>query len=147
MPLSVVAHYRKYCTFTGEIKSVEVMKKYYKNSDFILITSMREGFPLVVMEAMAYGVIPISTKVGGIPFHIKSWDNGILIENETELDMVKKILEIIKKVNKEPSIVKKMSFNAYQYAVENFGPTSFCNKYNQLIQIKSLSKTPKNENT
>lgn len=34
-------------------------KKYYKNAQFLLLTSDYEGFGLVLIEAMAYGVIPI----------------------------------------------------------------------------------------
>jgi len=134
IPTSIKNQYRKYCFFTGEIKSFDTMKKYYKKADFILITSMREGFPLVVMETMAYGVIPISTNVGNIPFHIKSWQNGIIIEDKTESDIVKKILEIIDKVNKKRSLINKISQNARRYAVKHFHSKFFCYKYNQLMQ-------------
>ena len=34
-------------------------KKYYKNAQFLLLTSDYEGFGLVLIEAMSYGVIPI----------------------------------------------------------------------------------------
>lgn len=34
-------------------------KEYYKNAQFLLLTSDYEGFGLVLIEAMAYGVIPI----------------------------------------------------------------------------------------
>ena len=34
-------------------------QKYYKNAQFLLLTSDYEGFGLVLIEAMAYGVIPI----------------------------------------------------------------------------------------
>jgi len=95
---------------------------------------MREGFPLVIMEAMAYGVIPISTNVGNIPFHIKSWQNGIIIEDKTESDIVKKILEIIDQVNKKRSLINKISQNARRYAVKHFHSKFFCYKYNQLMQ-------------
>lgn len=147
IPTSVKNQYCKYCKFTGEIKSFDVMKEYYKKADFILITSTREGSCLAIMEAMAYGVIPISTNVGNIPLYIKNWINGILIEDKAESEIAVKILETINKVNKNHPLVKKMSLNAYQYAVKHFFLGSFCQKYNQLIQKCLDQKQPKNENT
>lgn len=133
IPKSVKNQYGKYCKFTGEI-ALNSIKSYYKLSDFILITSSREAFPTVVMQAMAYKVIPICTNVGNIPYHIESWGNGIIIEDKTELDIVARILEIISKVNRNYPLVEKMSFNAYQYAAKHFSSGSFCYKYNQLIK-------------
>ncbi|MCM8826813.1 MAG: glycosyltransferase [Candidatus Omnitrophica bacterium] len=48
--------------------------------DILVIPSLREGLPLVMLEAMASGVPVISSKVGGIPEVIINGKNGILIE-------------------------------------------------------------------
>lgn len=133
IPKSVKNRYEKCCKFTGEIP-LNSIKKYYQLSDFIFITSARESFPTVVMQAMAYGVVPICTNVGNIPYHIKSWKNGILIEDKTESTIVVRIVEIISKVNNSHQKVEKMSLNAYRYAKKHFDSKYFCQKYNQLVQ-------------
>ena len=51
-------------SFEGEITNDDALIKLYKSLTFILITSSREGFPMVIIEAMANGVIPICTDVG-----------------------------------------------------------------------------------
>lgn len=66
----------------GSITDQNNLNQYYQNADLILITSWREGLPMVMLEAMAYGVVPISTNVGEINSVIND-SNGILIEDAT----------------------------------------------------------------
>lgn len=56
--------------FIGEILENQLLKKQYQDLDILLVTSIREGFPMVIMEAMSFGVVVISTNVGGINEHI-----------------------------------------------------------------------------
>ncbi len=75
-------------TFLGEITEKEKMNDLYKSLHFVLITSVYEGFPMVMMEAMSYGVIPITTNVGGINEHIIHNENGLLINAKHEDEIV-----------------------------------------------------------
>jgi len=47
----------------GQVQDVE---PYYQDADILLMTSSREGFPMAIMEAMAHGVVVVSTDVGGV---------------------------------------------------------------------------------
>lgn len=47
--------------------------------DYLVVPSRREGFGLVIVEARAYGLPVIGTKIGGIPDLIKDGVNGLLI--------------------------------------------------------------------
>ena len=63
-----------------------------------MITSFREGFPMVIPEAMAQGAIPISTNVGGINEHITNFENGVLIDNSVNEDeIINQFVDIINK--------------------------------------------------
>ncbi|WP_269851240.1 glycosyltransferase family 4 protein [Methanosarcina horonobensis] len=77
---SIPEQYRKCCTFLGEIVDEKKLSEIYNSSDILLLVSSSEGFPLVIMEAMAYGVVTISTDVGGISEHIHNGYNGFLIK-------------------------------------------------------------------
>jgi glycosyltransferase involved in cell wall biosynthesis len=129
--------FREYCTFHGEITDDQRLNELYNDFNLVLIASSREGFPMVIMEAMIHGAIPISTNVGGIPEHIKNNENGFLIEstdeNEIVNDFEKKILYLVD--NRQELI--RLSNNVFQYAVNTFSKEKFINAYSKLLKSKS----------
>lgn len=60
--------------FTGYTENVA---GYMKTAKIIIIASRCEGFPLVLIEAMCCGLVPISTPVGSIPDIITDGHNGL----------------------------------------------------------------------
>ena len=53
---------------------------YYRSLDLYLNTSLHEGIPLSVIEAMACGIPVVSSAVGGIPEIVIDSENGFLVE-------------------------------------------------------------------
>ena len=49
-------------------------------ADVFVLASYSEGLPYSLLEAMAAGVVPIATPVGGIPDAVKSGEHGLLVE-------------------------------------------------------------------
>jgi len=69
--------------FTGEISKDDVIKEMQK-ADLLLFPSHTEGFPNVVLEAMAYGLPVIATRVGAIPDMLEN-KGGIYVDiNDVE---------------------------------------------------------------
>ena len=60
------------------------MYDYIRDKDVLLLTSQSEGFPVVLLEAMHFGIVPVITPVGGMPLVIKQYENGILLDNQSE---------------------------------------------------------------
>ena len=60
-------------TFTGRADVID----YYSKMDLLLLTSIKEGMPLVVMEAMASGIPVVTTAVGACVELINGIDDGI----------------------------------------------------------------------
>ena len=52
----------------------------YHAMDLFCLSSLREGLPNVVLEAMSMGVPVVSTKVAGVPKMITEGENGLLVE-------------------------------------------------------------------
>ncbi|MDN7241707.1 glycosyltransferase family 4 protein [Planococcus sp. N028] len=73
-------------TLVGE-KNYEDVIVEMKNADLFLFPSYSEGFPNVVLEAMALGLPIIASDVGAIPDMIDQY-GGILIKKGSSLDIV-----------------------------------------------------------
>lgn|SRR5574344_558409 len=73
---------------------------YYNQSDFYVLTSRREGFPLVLIEAMSHGLPCISFDCQTGPNEIISnGHNGYLVENGNVTKMAEKISYMIEHHN------------------------------------------------
>lgn len=58
---------------------VEDLRDAYAAMDVLALTSLNEGMPVAVMEAMAAGVAVVSTRAGGVVDLIDDGRNGILV--------------------------------------------------------------------
>jgi glycosyltransferase involved in cell wall biosynthesis len=121
-------------TYIGEIKGGYEMYDFHKNNDVLLMTSAWEGFPMVIMEAMAYGAVPLVPDIDAIPEHVVDGQTGFLIKNSKDEDqMVKDALLIIENLIKNPTLLSSISFNAYQYAKRTFSKTQFEMSYRETV--------------
>ncbi|HLW20821.1 MAG TPA: glycosyltransferase family 4 protein, partial [Cyclobacteriaceae bacterium] len=123
-------------TILGEVFDREKLNEVYSDAHLILVTSWREGFPLVIMEGMGHGVVPVATKVGEIPSYISSstFRNGFLIENdEQEKNIVDAFVEQIDKLCKDRELLREYSNNAYIFAEQSFGEENFEQAYRKLL--------------
>ena len=63
----------------------EAILPYYYQADVFVMTSLWEGLPTALLEAMACGVPAVVTNVGGMPAVVKDGENGyVLTERDPE---------------------------------------------------------------
>ena len=120
--------------FIGEILENQLLKKQYQDLDILLVTSIREGFPMVIMEAMSFGVVVISTNVGGINEHISNNENGILIENHDNVLLIKN--DFINQINnllQNKLLLEKLANNSISYSKQHFDIQEFNKNYQELL--------------
>ena len=84
----------EYVKFLGTIPHEEV-PHVYKLADIYVISSLFEGAPLSLLEAMSNGLPIIGTDVNGINDLIAHGENGLLFEKENIKDLIEKIKELV----------------------------------------------------
>ncbi|MDD4353934.1 MAG: glycosyltransferase family 4 protein [Candidatus Nanoarchaeia archaeon] len=102
--------------------------QYLDNSNIFFLSSVHEGFGIVVQEAMQVGLPIISTNNGGQIDFVKNGANGYLIKHGN----TKQVKEAMLKIQKEKA---KVSKNNKQKSKE-FGLKKICGKYTRLLKWK-----------
>ena len=83
-------------TFLGAIPHDE-MPEYYRKADVFCLSSVREGCPNVIMEALATGIPVAATKVGGVPELVRDGLNGFLAKDLSPEAIAHTITQVIER--------------------------------------------------
>ncbi len=92
------------------------------NTDLYLFPSYNEGQPISIIEAMAFGIPVIASKVGAIPDTIKNNENGFIIEEQDAKLYAEKIIFIIE----NPELFNKFSAQNLKSYKERFTVKNYC---------------------
>lgn len=113
--------------FKGNIPREEI-KKFYKLSDFYIISSDFEGTPISMLEAM-YNKLPIiASDVRGVNSVIDE-DRGILFNNKDTQSLV----YAIEKLLNNDEFAKLISENSFNYYNKEFCYNTLIENYKQII--------------
>lgn len=94
-----------YVLFTGHLLRKDVIE-IFRASNIFILPSYNEGFPLVILEAMAAGLPIVATPVGAIPEIIENGVNGFLIPPKDPLKLAEKIAFLIENKSLRESMAK-----------------------------------------
>lgn len=103
---------------------------YYRDADLLIVPSLSDPLPTVVLEALISGTPVIGSDIGGIPFMIENGHNGILMppKNSTAL------ADAIEGLYKEPERLAKLKKNALPSVFPRFSWESVGKKLYVLIK-------------
>lgn len=101
------------------------MEPFYQGIHLFLNTSLHEGIPMTILEAMAHGVPIVAPKVGGIPEVIKDGSEGFLIPTRDPDAFAEKCLLLYN----NPDLWGRMSQAARLQVVENYSSGIMADKY------------------
>jgi len=122
----------KFVKFTGHLFN-EVLINVFLSSDIFILPTYSEGFPLVILEAMAAGLPVISTPIRAIPDIIEDGVNGFLIEPRNPAALAEKIIQLIE----DKTLLKTMGENNKKKVKEKYDlePVAkiFDNIYSELL--------------
>lgn len=97
---------------------VEDLKSLFDKANLFVLSSLYEGMPNVVMEAMAYGLPVISTRVNGVDELIGDESCGTVIESANSQQMATAVLDFFKQSNHKSQIEKAKGRIAAKFTVE-----------------------------
>ncbi|MFC1667539.1 glycosyltransferase family 4 protein [Candidatus Omnitrophota bacterium] len=83
--------------FRGWIKD---LKEIYRELDIVVLTSLNEGTPVSIIEAMAAGRAVVATNVGGVSDVIQDGKSGYLTRTNDEENFSERLLDLVGDSNK-----------------------------------------------
>ena len=98
------------------LSQIPEAQKYMKAFDIFVLPSVKEGFPWVILDAMAAKVPIIATRVGALPEIIENGENGILVEPKNP----QQLAEAIKYLIENERARQEFAFQAHQTAFFKF---------------------------
>lgn len=97
----------------------ETLKKAYQQAHFLIFPSKSEGWPKVVAEAMAWGCVPVASRVSCVPDMLENGGRGLLVSENAQV-----IADAVDRLIRRPGLYAEMAGAAMhwsrQYTLEYF---------------------------
>jgi glycosyltransferase involved in cell wall biosynthesis len=103
---------REAVSFTGWQKDLAHI---YSDLDVLVISSVNEGTPVTVIEALAAGCPVVATAVGGVPDLLDHGKLGKLVNDQEPTSLAKAIIEV---VAKPPDGAEAQALMVDRYGIE-----------------------------
>ena len=124
---------RQNCIFTGFRQDIPDI---LSAIDMLVMSSLYEGMPMVILEAMAASKPVIASKVGGIPEMVRDGETGILVPPKDVDALAEKIIVLLKNKDK----ARQMGLAGRRRVEEEFDVNIMVRKteevYQELIREK-----------
>ncbi|MCM8764175.1 MAG: glycosyltransferase [Candidatus Omnitrophica bacterium] len=99
-------------------------------SDVVVLPSLWEGMPNILLEAMAMKKPVIATDVGGSSEIVKNGQTGLIVRPGSAADLAEKIMLLFS----DKMLAEKIAENGYELARMDFGISSMVSSYETLYQ-------------
>lgn len=99
-------------------------------ADVFLLSSVSEGIPLTLIEAMASGLPCVATNVGGVPEVATDGETGLLAAAGDHAGLADQLLRLAS----EPSLRKRMGEEGRRQAVEKYSASRMYGQYLHLFR-------------
>jgi glycosyltransferase involved in cell wall biosynthesis len=117
-------------TFTGYVVGKE-KENIFRKANILCMCSYEEGFPMVILEAWAYGICVITTPVGGLPDVLEDGKNALVFDFGNWKELAEKLTCLIE----SQEIRMDMSDYSRQFVYKHF---SMDNVNREILNIYHL---------
>lgn len=124
--------------FPGYLENACKIMKYF---DIFVMSSLTEGMPITLLEAMRAGMPIVATAVGGIPEALDNGKCGILVPPGNELDLAKKIIQLYENTSVKEAISTKAKERFFEEFTVDKMEEKYRKVYNDVIKDKKYGKT------
>lgn len=101
--------------FAGPINPT-LIREHYERADIFALASLIEGLPVVLMEAMAMGVLCLAPRIAGIPELIRDGTNGLLFRPGNVDDLTR----VLRAAVCDPALRLRMGEAARSHVLQNY---------------------------
>lgn len=107
------------------------------NFSIFLYTSLHDGIPNAILEAMSYGFAVVAPDVGGISEVIINGETGILLPSlPDENDMAASYTEALLALMSDPDLLMKLGRQARAFVKEHHSPEAHAERVAELFQFE-----------
>ena len=129
--------------FVGAFTDRKDLPRIMTQTDIFAMSSILEGQPMAVVEAMAYGCPIVATRAGGIPEIIEDGTNGLLCNPRDPADLAQRLCALIA----DPALRRILGLAARaSYETGPFQPaatcTSFVSIYQDVLKAERCAAVP-----
>jgi glycosyltransferase involved in cell wall biosynthesis len=108
---------RPWCTYLGPLERAQLQTEMSKAS-LLVLASLEDNCPMVILEASATGLPVAASRVGGIPDLIRSGETGLLFDPGSN----KEIGEAVRRILSDRPFASQLSASARAEATARFDP-------------------------
>jgi glycosyltransferase involved in cell wall biosynthesis len=120
---------RPWCEHAG-FADREKLKSHLKRASLLVLPSLEDNCPMVVLEAMAAGVPVLAAKVGGLPDLIEEGKNGLFLDPLDPASM----RDGMSKMLDNPAMAAKLAEFAKERARERYHPSVIAGRHVEIYR-------------
>lgn len=111
---------------------------HYQEADIFVLSSIREGQPNVILEAMSSGLPICASEVGGIPDLLRAGSGGLLSPPKN----VAKLAANIERLLADSALRQVMGQDNRKYVLENFSFAQMVSSHEKILETLWAQKAP-----
>jgi glycosyltransferase involved in cell wall biosynthesis len=104
--------------------------------DVLLVSSLTEGLPNVILEAFAYKTPVVATAVGGVPELVRDGETGWLVPPKDPQAITRAVMEVLQ----NPVESRRRAENAYVFLLREFSLNKQVDKWEHVLEFVSIGR-------